>query len=1150
MPGAGAGNKRAAAQHAVEVVAAPIGLCVRGHAGAVEDEYVRAQKLKLATPNNNVSIAESLFVIDEAKLQDGERGVAAATAESVQAVYGATASSMVGDAGAAAAAAGSAALPAYDDADVAAAAAAQEEDPIVAEEFRDLGTCTIPFLSDPNDVDAATAKAFVPIWKRLKNETPSPGHHWERRLDSMLRQFLVEVALDAENKELAKANRSKLFGQVDVALTHVSLTGGSFVVKPKYKKLFLEMRAKLLSAGGYDFTVARPSYPLFRFFLDLDILQIGVVEPKRVALIAAIANRALRRLFAGRARARAAAALAGAVQRGELTEEDAVAALEDAAYVAQFDDLRTFLRCYVSVAPYKAEHKDGHDLIKSGAHLNWPHVIVDAAMAQQIRESILADLNLLLRARAPPANSWEEVLDHSVLPKVGKQGGGLRMVGAHKAGKCPDRERVPEGSVDEHGQPILVDAAEYGHDVVVRQGDGSLRTYRGGCGGAWFDHKFSKAGTPQPPLCDMCGNSGRVQLGRPYRPLCVIDGGARPKRDLAHEAYVLQESVYAWLVLTDIQTDATELPDAYGYEVPPDEPRPLESLAEEAHRRKRDAAKRAKAAARARGEAGGGGGSGGAGSAAAADGDPEDDADAVALNGVGRPDNCSIEVLRGEELWVATDEFIRAAVSPFFGGVYDRVTLTHLKHNKSRERFMAWVSGRNARFCHNLEPLPPPHEPPPRGVGRCHKNNNIVFEFTTAGRSWGCVHQRCFDSSGVPGVSGKPCSAYQTNSLNLTVEMDKLMFGSLPSRQRMARSGVVGGMGTVNSIIPSSVPLGGGGDGGGGGPSDTDEPHAGGGVGGGGSDGGGGDHDDGGGGSGGAPARKRRRTAAERGGHADDEAAAAFDPNYYRELYAMGLSNNALLSTTDSVCAELGYRPLSMLQYDMSLSADGGGDADERRMLTALVAYTTQVEGGRAAACGMVVRQSTRRIDPLSLGLGEEDVAAELGWTIRSADPLESRARAELRRMREQHEESGGSRTTLPTLSSGIVADIITHVEDICYAAAELHPDDVRAMVERGRGDLVATHGRLECRSVLQAHAGPPGLPPLAAAALAEADAAPRTPTTRSPARRGNRGAAEDSIADAVDSVAAAVHSAVGSGGAARGGGGVDDFAALLGSLE
>ena len=79
----------------------------------------------------------------------------------------------------------------------------------------------------------------------------------------------------------------------------------------------------------------------------------------------------------------------------------------------------------------KTVSDQGYDLKKTGIHIIWPHVYVDAQHAKYLRSAIIQYLTQHC-ALQPSYNPWESVFDYAVYSSSG-----LRMKGSSKKVKCP-----------------------------------------------------------------------------------------------------------------------------------------------------------------------------------------------------------------------------------------------------------------------------------------------------------------------------------------------------------------------------------------------------------------------------------------------------------------------------------------------------------------------------------------------------------------------------------------------------------------------------------------------------------------------------------------------------------------------------------------
>lgn len=127
----------------------------------------------------------------------------------------------------------------------------------------------------------------------------------------------------------------------------------------------------------------------------------------------------------------------------------------------------------ISTTTPKAITHDDKNFIKTGIHLIWPYLKVDMNISLFLREIILQYL-LRIYGERPIYNIWSDVVDESVYKQ-----NGLRMIGSHKMHKC---------KVCKNKAKLRVGCAE-------------------------------------------CFSTGKIDEGRPYNPICIIDGDGNELND-------------------------------------------------------------------------------------------------------------------------------------------------------------------------------------------------------------------------------------------------------------------------------------------------------------------------------------------------------------------------------------------------------------------------------------------------------------------------------------------------------------------------------------------------------------------------------------------------------------------------------------------
>jgi len=240
---------------------------------------------------------------------------------------------------------------------------------------------------------------------------------------------------------------------------------------------FLKMYALASLYGHKTWLVERLRQDdIFRFFIDLDFNQPGVLLPQKIEAVVFIVVRAVSKFFP--------------------RESDELLQCICSSTVCKVS------RCEACLCECKGLEKDCEQCKgvgntgkkganacsacrgefpvkkKTGIHLHFPRIFVTAVQAFDMRETVIAECIRVWGFRSAPFNPWTDVIDESVYKK-----NGLRMIGASKADYCKECKAQKPGE-----------------------------------------------------MCKKCGNSRRVDQGRPYFPLACFNGqGLRDKA--TEEAY-------------------------------------------------------------------------------------------------------------------------------------------------------------------------------------------------------------------------------------------------------------------------------------------------------------------------------------------------------------------------------------------------------------------------------------------------------------------------------------------------------------------------------------------------------------------------------------------------------------------------------------
>lgn len=175
---------------------------------------------------------------------------------------------------------------------------------------------------------------------------------------------------------------------------------------------------------------------------------------------------------------------------------------------------------------YVNAKNDKPEMVKTGIHMLWPNIFLNRDDALDIRETILVELEKAFGKRVHPNNTWQDVVDCSVYGtgNNGTKGSGLRMIGSRKTDPC------------------------------------------GQCKGK----KVSRSPSGRDLPCSLCLGNGRVDTGRPYFPLCVLDGNGK-RCVLLEEEY--RTNMIKLVTDTKVRTYFQEKPSEPVFLIPDHAPR-------------------------------------------------------------------------------------------------------------------------------------------------------------------------------------------------------------------------------------------------------------------------------------------------------------------------------------------------------------------------------------------------------------------------------------------------------------------------------------------------------------------------------------------------------------------------------------------------
>lgn len=193
--------------------------------------------------------------------------------------------------------------------------------------------------------------------------------------------------------------------------THLLLNGGLLKVECKSDKAyhdgFLAELGSDIDRGVVNY-ISEQRTPLFRMHTDLDVLQPEDLDMDTLWEWLRAMQRVMRAFFVG------APGYERTVKPVHITRK-----------------CFNRLGAVVCIAPAKNVEKDKRVLVKTGVHVVWPFIVVDAVLARRIRKGWLQHFEEVFGAR-PAYNIWEDVFDLSIYTQ-----NGLRMVGSDKLEVCP-----------------------------------------------------------------------------------------------------------------------------------------------------------------------------------------------------------------------------------------------------------------------------------------------------------------------------------------------------------------------------------------------------------------------------------------------------------------------------------------------------------------------------------------------------------------------------------------------------------------------------------------------------------------------------------------------------------------------------------------
>lgn len=342
-----------------------------------------------------------------------------------------------------------------------------------------------PYMMDPAKEPLESMRHFVPLWKQCKN--PQAGS-----LAKVVHGLRILIDRASKNADLAP--------------THVFLDSGKARVEwedvPKWHAGIAAALQK-----GHACYVTELRTPFYRYFCDFDCVQPEPLRASQIEELVRAVLAAVRPFFMAKA---ADDPLFYAIvcstgykaKYGSKTDElkaalGTVATSTLGACVLSDADRKSFERMQAAAAAVVPVSW------KTGVHVIFPNMFVNDSMALFMREAIIYALKNTFGPRIYPCNDWEDVVDKSVYG-----GSGLRMIGNRKADKCPQC----------HSRKRVMQPAECGLCEDDNKRACHVRLHWVGVPAALLK-KNDGAGI----TCPTCQGTGRVDTGRPYMPMLVMD---------------------------------------------------------------------------------------------------------------------------------------------------------------------------------------------------------------------------------------------------------------------------------------------------------------------------------------------------------------------------------------------------------------------------------------------------------------------------------------------------------------------------------------------------------------------------------------------------------------------------------------------------
>ena len=218
----------------------------------------------------------------------------------------------------------------------------------------------------------------------------------------------------------------------DKVETHMSLAGGPFgrlSIPDDMHETWLRVYAAELALDTHSLFFAERRTPIFRMHFDLDFSQPEAVDLLYLASMA----------------------------------RDCLQVFQP--FYPSLDGVSPMWRCAILTAtPKPKKDDDGTVLVKSGCHMVWPWMYVTQTQALVMRATLVDHLTRTWPAREGHSNSYDDVVDRTVLVS-----NGLRMMGSDKAMRCKTchNKAARNNCVPCRGRGVLVENRAYTLAMVL-----------------------------------------------------------------------------------------------------------------------------------------------------------------------------------------------------------------------------------------------------------------------------------------------------------------------------------------------------------------------------------------------------------------------------------------------------------------------------------------------------------------------------------------------------------------------------------------------------------------------------------------------------------------------------------------------------------